>query len=67
MIFGVADLISYLSQSTTLEPGTMILTGTPKGVGFKSNPPIFLENGADMRVYIEGIGTLVNRVVYEEW
>jgi 2-keto-4-pentenoate hydratase/2-oxohepta-3-ene-1,7-dioic acid hydratase in catechol pathway len=67
MVFGVAELVSYLSQGSTLEPGSLILTGTTKGVGFKRNPKVFLENGSDIRVSIEGIGTLVNRVRYEDW
>lgn len=67
MVFGIADLISYLSQGTTLEPGTLILTGTTKGVGFKRNPKIYLENGGDIRVWIQSIGTLVNQVKYEDW
>lgn len=67
MVFGVADLVSYLSQGTTLEAGSLILTGTTKGVGFKREPKIHLEDGSDIRVYIEGIGTLVNKVKYEEW
>ena len=67
MVFGVADLISYLSQGTTLEKGSLILTGTTKGVGFKREPKIFLENGSDIRMYIKGIGTLVNKVKCEDW
>ncbi|EXJ68435.1 uncharacterized protein A1O5_08227 [Cladophialophora psammophila CBS 110553] len=67
MVFGVAELISYLSQGTTLEPGALVLTGTTAGVGFKRNPKIFLQDGGDIRVYIQALGTLLNRVKYEDW
>ncbi|KAJ5585688.1 2-keto-4-pentenoate hydratase [Penicillium hetheringtonii] len=65
LIFGVSELVAYLSQGTTLEPGTIILTGTPPGIGYFRSPRIFLGNGDDIRVYIEKIGTLVNNVHYE--
>jgi len=65
-IFNVRKTISALSQGTTLEPGSIILTGTPKGVGFVRKPPIYLKHGDDMRVWIGGgIGTLVNPVIEE--
>jgi 2-keto-4-pentenoate hydratase/2-oxohepta-3-ene-1,7-dioic acid hydratase in catechol pathway len=63
MIFSVAELISRLSRDTTLLPGTLILTGTPAGVGFTRQPPVFLAPGDRVRVSIEGIGTLENEVV----
>lgn len=63
MIFPVAELISRLSRDTTLLPGTLILTGTPAGVGFTRQPPVFLAPGDRVRVSIEGIGTLENQVV----
>ena len=62
MIFPVARLIHLLSQDTTLLPGTLILTGTPPGVGFARNPPIFLAPGDEIQVEIDGIGRLVNPV-----
>lgn len=62
MIFTVAELIASLSRDTTLLPGTLILTGTPPGVGFARNPPVFLAHGDSVRVEIEGIGTLENPV-----
>lgn len=62
MIFGVAELIAFLSRDTTLLPGTLILTGTPPGVGFARKPPIFLADGDRVAVTIEGIGTLENPV-----
>ena len=67
MIFDVRKQIAYLSQGTTLEAGTVFLTGTPAGIGFFRNPKVVLEDGGDIRVQIEGIGTLVNKVRYEEW
>jgi 2-keto-4-pentenoate hydratase/2-oxohepta-3-ene-1,7-dioic acid hydratase in catechol pathway len=63
MIFSVADTIAYISQLMTLEPGDIIATGTPEGVGFKRNPPIFLHHGDVVEVEVEGIGTLRNPVV----
>lgn len=63
MIFSVAETLSYISQLMTLEPGDIIATGTPEGVGFKRNPPIFLRHGDVVEVEIEGIGTLRNPVV----
>lgn len=63
MIFSVAELIRHLSQDMTLVPGTVILTGTPSGVGFVRNPPVYLKPGDKVQVRIEGIGTLSNVVV----
>jgi 2-keto-4-pentenoate hydratase/2-oxohepta-3-ene-1,7-dioic acid hydratase in catechol pathway len=62
MIFTVAQLISFLSQDTTLLPGTVIMTGTPGGVGFARQPPVFLRTGDLLEVEIGGIGVLRNRV-----
>lgn len=62
MIFPIKALISRLSQDTTLMPGTVILTGTPEGVGFVRNPPRFLKNGDEVTIEIEGIGALTNPV-----
>ena len=61
MIFTVAFLIEYLSRAFTLEPGDMILTGTPAGVGRGLNPPQFLGAGSVVSVEISGIGKLTNR------
>ena len=65
MIFDVPTLISFLSASTRLLPGTVILTGTPHGVGFAQDPPVFLKDGDSVSIEIEGIGTLTNPVVDE--
>jgi 2-keto-4-pentenoate hydratase/2-oxohepta-3-ene-1,7-dioic acid hydratase in catechol pathway len=62
MIFSVAETIAYISQLMTLEPGDMIATGTPEGVGFKRTPPIFLKDGDVVEVEVEKIGTLRNPV-----
>ncbi len=62
LIFGVPELIAFLSETITLEPGDVIATGTPPGVGFARKPPVFLKDGDEMEVEIEKIGTL-NSVV----
>jgi 2-keto-4-pentenoate hydratase/2-oxohepta-3-ene-1,7-dioic acid hydratase in catechol pathway len=59
----VRDLISFLSRGITLEPGDVISTGTPHGVGFARKPPIFLKAGDQVVVEIDGVGRLSNRVV----
>jgi len=63
MIFPVAETIAYISSLMTLEPGDIIATGTPEGVGFKRTPPIFLKDGDVVEVEVEKIGTLRNPVV----
>ncbi|MDQ6660664.1 MAG: fumarylacetoacetate hydrolase family protein, partial [Chloroflexota bacterium] len=63
MIFSVATIISFLSSLMTLEPGDIIATGTPSGVGFKRTPPLFLREGDVVEVEIDGIGQLRNPVV----
>jgi 2-keto-4-pentenoate hydratase/2-oxohepta-3-ene-1,7-dioic acid hydratase in catechol pathway len=66
MIHDVPALIEFLSQSTTLLPGTVIFTGTPSGVGMAQNPPLWLKNGDEVSVTIEKIGTLTNRVCRDD-
>jgi 2-keto-4-pentenoate hydratase/2-oxohepta-3-ene-1,7-dioic acid hydratase in catechol pathway len=63
LIFGVGDILAYLSQVFTLEPGDVIFTGTPPGVGFAKKPPLFLKAGDVVEVEIEGLGVLRNGVV----
>ncbi len=63
MIFGVAHLISYLSQFMTLEAGDVISTGTPPGVGLGQKPPVYLKGGEVMRLGIAGLGTQTQKVV----
>jgi 2-keto-4-pentenoate hydratase/2-oxohepta-3-ene-1,7-dioic acid hydratase in catechol pathway len=65
MIFSVADLIVFLSGSTTLAPGTIILTGTPTGVGVARKPQRFLQAGDEVVIEVEGIGRLKNTVIEE--
>ena len=65
MIFDVPELIAFLSGSTTLEPGTVIMTGTPHGVGAARTPPRFLQPGDSVTIEIESIGALTNPVVEE--
>jgi 2-keto-4-pentenoate hydratase/2-oxohepta-3-ene-1,7-dioic acid hydratase in catechol pathway len=62
MIFGVAELIAYISDGIALEEGDLILTGTPPGVGFVRNPPIFLADGDEVTIEIEKVGSLTNPV-----
>jgi len=65
LIFDVPSLIAFLSGSTTLLPGTVILTGTPHGVGFARKPPIFLKPGDSVTIEIDKIGALTNPVIAE--
>lgn len=64
-IFSVAKVVSTVSEIMTLEPGDMIATGTPAGVGYPRKPPIFMKNGDEIVIEIDGIGRLVNPVVDE--
>jgi 2-keto-4-pentenoate hydratase/2-oxohepta-3-ene-1,7-dioic acid hydratase in catechol pathway len=66
MIFTVPRLIEFISETITLEPGDVIATGTPAGVGFARKPPVFLKPGDQMEIYIEGMGGLGNPVVGPE-
>jgi 2-keto-4-pentenoate hydratase/2-oxohepta-3-ene-1,7-dioic acid hydratase in catechol pathway len=66
MIFGVAELLTYLSQVLTLEPGDLIFTGTPPGVGVARKPPVYMKDGDVVEVEIEGLGVLRNPVVQEK-
>ncbi len=66
MIFAVADLIAFISQSITLEPGDLVITGTPSGVGVFREPPVFLAPGDVVRVEVEGIGSVTNPIVDAE-
>ncbi len=63
MIFSVAEIISYASRYLTLEPGDLILTGTPPGVGFARKPPLLVRDGDVVTVTVEGIGSVTNRVL----
>jgi 2-keto-4-pentenoate hydratase/2-oxohepta-3-ene-1,7-dioic acid hydratase in catechol pathway len=63
MTFSVAELISQLSHSFTFEPGDIIATGTPRGVGFSRTPPVFLKSGDVICTWIKGIGEIINPVI----
>jgi 2-keto-4-pentenoate hydratase/2-oxohepta-3-ene-1,7-dioic acid hydratase in catechol pathway len=65
LIFRIDALIEFLTQTVTLEPGDVIATGTPAGVGFARKPPVFLKAGDVMEVEVEGLGVLSNPVVAE--
>ncbi|MDB5862718.1 MAG: fumarylacetoacetate hydrolase protein 2-like isoform [Betaproteobacteria bacterium] len=62
MVFGVAKLISYMSEGTTLMPGDLIPTGTPFGVGFSRKPPVYLKDGDECVCEVEKVGAIRNRV-----
>jgi 2-keto-4-pentenoate hydratase/2-oxohepta-3-ene-1,7-dioic acid hydratase in catechol pathway len=62
MIFSVAELIAFVSEAITLEPGDLLLTGTPPGVGEFRDPPLYLADGDEVTVEIEGVGVLTNPV-----
>ncbi|RKX83195.1 MAG: hypothetical protein DRP57_08390 [Spirochaetes bacterium] len=65
MIANVYETVSFLSNQMSLLPGTLILTGTPEGVGFKRKPPVFLREGDKVAVDIEGVGRVTNTVEKE--
>jgi len=65
MIFSVAEIIAYASQTITLEPGDLIATGTPAGVGVFRDPKVLLQDGDEVSVEIEGLGTLTNPITKE--
>jgi 2-keto-4-pentenoate hydratase/2-oxohepta-3-ene-1,7-dioic acid hydratase in catechol pathway len=62
MIFSVAEIIAYISRTITLEPGDLIATGTPAGVGVFRDPKVLLKDGDEVSVEVEGLGTLTNPV-----
>ena len=63
LIFDVATLVSTISEFATLEPGDLILTGTPGGVGYRREPPLLLKDGDVVAVEVEGVGRIENRCV----
>ena len=67
MIFGIRKQIANLSRGTTLEAGSLVLTGTPAGIGYFRQPRVFLDDGDMVSVEIEKIGTLFNKVLYESF
>jgi 2-keto-4-pentenoate hydratase/2-oxohepta-3-ene-1,7-dioic acid hydratase in catechol pathway len=67
MVFGVAYLVSYVSRFMSLQPGDIISTGTPPGVGLGQNPPTYLRSGNEMRLGIDGLGEQRQKVVAFQW
>jgi 2-keto-4-pentenoate hydratase/2-oxohepta-3-ene-1,7-dioic acid hydratase in catechol pathway len=65
LIFDSSSIIRFLSRGRTLQPGTVIMTGTPSGVQAGSNSPTWLKNGDVVEVGIEGIGKISNRLMFE--
>jgi 5-carboxymethyl-2-hydroxymuconate isomerase len=63
MVFGVAEVIEYVTRTITLEPGDLIATGTPAGVGAFRKPPLFMQPGDEITIEIDGLGSLTNPVV----
>ena len=63
MVFGVADVVSFVSQAITLEPGDLIITGTPAGVGAFRDPKVWLQPGDEITIEIDGLGKITNPVV----
>ena len=63
MVFGVADIIAFVSQAITLEPGDLIITGTPAGVGAFRDPKVWLQPGDEITIEIDGLGSITNPVV----
>ncbi len=61
-IFGVAEVIAFISQAITLEPGDLIITGTPAGVGAFREPPVWLKPGDEITIEIDGLGSITNPV-----
>jgi len=62
MVFSVAEIVAHASRTVTLEPGDLIATGTPAGVGAFRDPPVWLQPGDEVTIEIEGVGTLTNPV-----
>ena len=63
MVFSVPQLIAFTSRHVTLRPGDVILTGTPDGVGIGRNPRIYMKPGASLTTWVEGIGSITNKIV----
>jgi 2-keto-4-pentenoate hydratase/2-oxohepta-3-ene-1,7-dioic acid hydratase in catechol pathway len=63
MIFGVAEIVAFVSQAITLEPGDLIITGTPAGVGAFRKPQVWLKPGDEITIEIDGLGSITNPVV----
>jgi acylpyruvate hydrolase len=62
LIFGIPEIVAFIRETITLEPGDLILTGTPSGVGMYFDPPRFLGSGDVVRIEIEGLGVIEHAV-----
>jgi 2-keto-4-pentenoate hydratase/2-oxohepta-3-ene-1,7-dioic acid hydratase in catechol pathway len=62
MIFNISELIEFVSRNITLNPGDVISTGTPNGVGTFRKPPVYMKPGDEIKIEIEKIGTLINKI-----
>jgi 2-keto-4-pentenoate hydratase/2-oxohepta-3-ene-1,7-dioic acid hydratase in catechol pathway len=65
LLFGVEEIVSFISQGTTLEAGTVVLTGTPSGVAMGMKEPKYLNDGDIVEVSITGLGSVRNKMVFE--
>lgn len=65
MIHDIPRIIEHFSQGTTLEAGDVIMSGTPQGVGYARDPPVYLKDGDSVEIEIEGIGTLRHTIKYD--
>lgn len=65
LLFGVEKIVSFISQGTTLEAGTVIMTGTPAGVAMGMKTPLYLKDGDVVEVRLEGLGSVKNKMVFE--
>ncbi|MEC2132308.1 fumarylacetoacetate hydrolase family protein [Brevibacillus centrosporus] len=65
LLFPIPTLISYVSSFTTLEPGDVIVTGTPGGIGMKRNPPVYMKAGDVVEIEVSRVGVLRNTIVAE--
>jgi len=63
MVFGVAEIVSFVSQGITLEPGDLIITGTPAGVGAFRDPKVWMQPGDEITIEIDGLGSITNPVI----
>jgi 2-keto-4-pentenoate hydratase/2-oxohepta-3-ene-1,7-dioic acid hydratase in catechol pathway len=63
LVFGPRALIDFIAEAITLEPGDLILTGTPSGVGMAMNPPLYLEPGDVVRCEVDGLGAIEHRII----
>jgi 2-keto-4-pentenoate hydratase/2-oxohepta-3-ene-1,7-dioic acid hydratase in catechol pathway len=66
MVFGIPEIVSFLSSVTDLHPGDVVATGSPAPLGLHQDPPVFLKPGDRLRVEVDGLGVLINQVAASE-